>query len=67
MFIFRTSNVTPGRPLIRICNTVEGMPLEIYIGGTSLAVQWLRICLAMQGTWIPFLVGESRSYMPRKN
>ena len=23
----------------------------MYIGGTSLVVQWLRICLPMQGTW----------------
>ena len=23
--------------------------------GTSLAVQWLRICLPMQGTWVQFL------------
>ena len=27
-------------------------------------VQWLRICLAMQGTLAPSLVGELRSHMP---
>ena len=26
--------------------------------GTSLVVQWLRICLPMQGTWVPFPVQE---------
>ena len=31
--------------------------------GTSLAVQWLRICLAMQRTWVQSPVGEVRSYM----
>ena len=25
-------------------------------GGTSQVVQWLRICLLMQGTWVRFLV-----------
>jgi len=31
--------------------------------GTSLVVQWLRMCLAMQGTQVQSLVGELRSYM----
>ena len=31
--------------------------------GTSLAVQWLRIHLPMQGTWVRSLVGELRSHM----
>ena len=26
--------------------------------GTSVVVQWLRICLPMQGTWVPALVQE---------
>ena len=26
-------------------------------------VQWLRVCLPMQGTWVPSLVGELRSHM----
>ena len=29
-----------------------------YIYGTSLVVQWLRICLPMQGTWVRSLVWE---------
>ena len=29
---------------------------------TSLPVQWLRICLAMQGTWVRSLVKELRSH-----
>ena len=33
-------------------------------GGTSVVVQWLRICLAMQGTWVRSLVGELRSHVP---
>ena len=32
--------------------------------GTSLAVQWLRLCLPMQGVWVRSLVGELRSHMP---
>ena len=29
---------------------------------TSLVVQWLRICFAMQGTWVQSLFGELRSH-----
>ena len=32
--------------------------------GASLVVQWLRIHLPMQGTWVPSLVRELRSHMP---
>ena len=38
-----------------------------YIQGNSLAVQWLRIHFAMQGTQVRSLVGELRSYMPWSN
>ena len=34
---------------------------------TSLVVQWLRIRLAMQGTWVQSLVGELRSHKPWGN
>ena len=29
-----------------------------YELGASLVAQWLRICLPMQGTWVPALVWE---------
>ena len=32
--------------------------------GTSLAVQWLRIHLDVQGTWVQPLVRELKSYRP---
>ena len=35
--------------------------------GTSLVVQWLRVCLAMQGTWAWALVGELRYHVPWGN
>ena len=35
--------------------------------GTSLVVQWLRMCLPMQETQVPSLVGVLRSYVPRDN
>ena len=35
--------------------------------GTSMEVQWLRICLPMQGTRLESLVGELRSHMPQGN
>jgi len=31
--------------------------------GTSLVVQWLSICLPMQGTWVQFLVWKDSSAM----
>ena len=34
---------------------------------TSLVVQWLRICLAMQRMWVWSLVGELGSHMPQSN
>ena len=33
--------------------------------GTFQVVQWLRIHLTMQGTWVQSLVGELRSHMPQ--
>ena len=33
-------------------------------GGTSLAVQWLKIHLPVQGMWVQSLVGEFRSHIP---
>ena len=30
---------------------------------TSLAIQWLRVRLPMQGAWVPSLVGELRSHI----
>ena len=33
-------------------------PINKYIWGTSLVVQWLRICLPMPGTWFWALVRE---------
>ena len=41
--------------------------IKIARTGTSLMVQWLRICLAMQRTWVQSLVGELRSHMPQSN
>ena len=32
--------------------------------GTSLVIQWLRICLPMQGMWVLYLVMEPRFHMP---
>ena len=34
---------------------------------TSLVVQWLRICLSMQGMWVQPLVGELISHRPKGN
>ena len=34
---------------------------------TSLMVQWLKLCLPMQGVWVPSLVRELRSHMPHSH
>ena len=31
--------------------------------GISQVVQWIRICLPMQGTWVPSLVWEDSTYL----
>ena len=45
------------------CQNFRNVYLEIYVSGTSLMVQWLRICLAMQGKLVWSLAGELRSHM----
>ena len=35
--------------------------------GVFLVVQWLRIRMAMQGTWVQSLIGELGSHMPKLN
>ena len=40
--------------------------LEVYFWGL-LAVQWLRVCLAMSGTQVQSLVVELRSHVPHSN
>ena len=37
-------------------NTI--MEVKNSLDGASLVVQWLRICLLMQGTWVRALVWE---------
>ena len=51
------------RDTFRSCH----MKVTVKARWTSLAVPWLRLCLAMRGTRIQFLVGELKSYMPRGN
>ena len=41
------------------CHLYEMLKAEKL--GISLVVQWLRICLPMQGTWVQSLVQELRS------
>ena len=41
----------------------QGHSCMVHGSETSLVVQWLRICLPMQGMWVWFLVGEMRSHM----
>ena len=47
--------------------TVYSFPRDAIIKyrklGTSLVIQGLRICLAMQGTWVPSLVREPSSHL----
>ena len=41
--------------------------IKRVMGGTSLVVQWLRICLAMQSTWVRFLVRKLKFHMLQGN
>ena len=38
--------------------TTKPISIKNRIAGTSLVVQWLRICLPVQGTWVRALVQE---------
>ena len=40
---------------------------QYCVAGTSLVVHWLRICLAMQGTWVQALVREIRYHVRQGN
>ena len=39
-------------------------PCGLGVSGTSLVVQWLRLCLLMQGVGVQSLVEELRSHRP---
>ena len=41
--------------------------IKNHVRGFCDMVQWLRIYLPMQGTWVQSLVGELRSYMLQGN
>ena len=42
-----------------------GDTFKMYRNGTSLAAQWIRLCLPMPGVWIQSLVGELTSHISR--
>ena len=49
--------------------SVHGAEEEVKVNkiqpvGTSLVVQWLRLCTFNAGAQVPSLVGELRSHMP---
>ena len=44
--------------LLLVHDHIEIIPLNKVVRGTSLVVQWLRICLPMQGTMVRALVRE---------
>ena len=45
-------------------NLIKGIYKKPTVNGTSLVVQWLSICLPVQGMQVQSLVGELRSHMP---
>ena len=53
--------------LIRVCLPDAQEFESIFILGTSLVIQWLRIRLPMQGMQVQSLVGELRSHMLQGN
>ena len=48
-------------------NLTQGISFKPKYVGTSLVLQWLRICLPMQTTWVRSLIREPRSHMLRGN
>ena len=49
----------------RVCMCISPQNLNVknLMPGTFLVVQWLRLCLPMQGTWVESLVQELRYHM----
>ena len=64
-------NSTLFAPVVSWCHngsrSSNGSSSQSPIWGLSLVVQWLRICLPMQGKWIWSLVRELRSHTLRNN
>ena len=56
-----------GTGTTRCFGTVSKTGVKNSRVGTSLVVEWLRICLAMQGTWVWSLAQELRSNIPQSN
>ena len=59
-------SVAKGQALEESCR-YELSEVKHTEAGTLLVVQWLRICLPMQGTQVQFLVWELRFHVPRSN
>ena len=55
-----------GVPIDKYSSTIRSskLPFQIQLRGTSLVVLFLRLCLSMQGEWVPSLIRELRSHMP---
>ena len=60
--VYQTALISP-----TITKDIKSVECKIMGQGSSLVVQWLRICLATQGTWVQPLIGELRSHMLRGN
>ena len=58
--------INAGREMLVQREILKGMSLK-RLPGTSLVVQWLRLCFPMQNSWVQSLVGELRSHVPRDN
>ena len=52
------------KPRIKGKKNMEDVTLKKEALGTSQVVQWLKLCLLMQGAWVPSLTEELRSHMP---
>ena len=53
-------SLAPGNFLIAQAGLLSAWHLTVW-GRASLVIQWFRICLPMQGTWVQFLVREDPS------
>ena len=46
----------------QVSNNKGSLVLNSIISGASLVVQWLKVCLPTQGTWVQALVREDPTY-----
>ena len=66
-YVIKSCEAPYSKAWLSVCADFVSCSQKWLLYGTSLVVQWLRICLALQGTWFQSLVVKLKSCMPWSN